>query len=139
MVKQSTPLRTAGQAKKRSGGVVQTNPPQPGDDDKRARYDIPPEKFIEVWETSSTAEEAASRLNMPKPIVHARASQYRKAGVKLKSMPRPSKARLDVKGLNNLVAVIKSAKRGADEQGLSPEQTQSVVDEVLAKIHTANS
>lgn len=138
MLKQSATPRTGGQAKKRPGGVSQANPSQPGDDDKRARYDIPPEKFIQVWETSSTAEEAAARLNMPKPIVHARASQYRKAGVKLKSMPRPSKARLDVKGLNELVAVIKSAKRGADEHKLSAEQTRSVVDEVLAKIHTAN-
>ena len=40
---------------------------------------------------------------MPKPIVHARASNYRAAGVKLKKMPRNPKNKLDVNQLNRLI------------------------------------
>ncbi len=45
---------------------------------------------------------------MPKPIVHARASSYRQAGVKLKKMPRHSKRTLDVGGLNELIESLRS-------------------------------
>ncbi len=72
----------------------------------RERYDVPPEVFIETWQRSDSAEEVAKKLNMPKPIVHARASNYRLAGIKLKKMPRRPKNLLDVAALNKLIDKI---------------------------------
>ncbi len=51
----------------------------------REKYDVTPEQFIGAWQRAESAEEVAERLNMPKPIVHARASNYRMAGIKLKT------------------------------------------------------
>jgi hypothetical protein len=80
----------------------------------RTEYNVSPEAFIRAWQTSSSADEVAEKLKMPKPIVHARATTYRKAGVKLKSMPRAGKASLDVDALNRLVDELAAAPpRGA--------------------------
>jgi hypothetical protein len=71
---------------------------------KYAQYGIPAALFVRVWETSASAEEAALKLKMPKPIVVARASNYRQKGVQLKKMPRgPYQRRLDVACLNRLI------------------------------------
>jgi hypothetical protein len=43
---------------------------------------------------------------MPKPIAHARASNYRQLGIKLKKMPRTPKHKLDVEHLNRLIDEI---------------------------------
>jgi hypothetical protein len=43
---------------------------------------------------------------MPKPIAQARASHYRKAGIKLKKMPRRPKHKLDVEALNRVIEEI---------------------------------
>ncbi len=72
----------------------------------REKYDVPPEVFIEAWQRAESAEEVAEKLGMPKPIVHARASNYRMAGIKLKKMPRRPKNRLDVDKLNKLIDKI---------------------------------
>jgi len=69
----------------------------------RTEYNVSPEEFIRAWQTSASADEVAEKLKMPKPIVHARATTYRKAGVKLKSMPRKGQGKLDVDALNRLV------------------------------------
>jgi len=70
---------------------------------RRAAYDVTPEQFITAWQTSESADEVADKLKMPKAIVLARASGYRRAGLKLKKMPRrPSKV-LDIERLNRLI------------------------------------
>jgi hypothetical protein len=66
-------------------------------------YHVTPEQFIRVWQTSETAEEAATRLGMPKPIVHARASEYRGMGITLKKMPRAKSPIIDIARLNTVI------------------------------------
>jgi hypothetical protein len=70
---------------------------------RRAAYDVTPEKFITVWQTSESADEVAEKLKMPKPIVLARASGYRRGGLKLKKMPRRPGKGLDIERLNRLI------------------------------------
>jgi hypothetical protein len=69
----------------------------------KTEYNVSAEQFITVWQTSDTAQEAAERLKMPKDIAHARASMYRKAGVRLKRMPRRGQGGLNVAALNKLI------------------------------------
>lgn len=70
----------------------------------RTEYDVSPEQFIRVWQAANSVDEVAAKLKMPKPIVLARKSNYVKAGVKLKKMPRKSTSRnLDVDRLNALI------------------------------------
>jgi len=70
----------------------------------RTEYDVSPESFIRAWQASQSVDEVAATLKMPKPIVLARKSNYKKAGIKLKSMPRKSTdRRLDVDKLNALI------------------------------------
>ncbi len=73
-------------------------------------YSVSPEEFIRVWQAASSAQEVADRLKMPKPIVLARASNYRKAGVHIKKMPRRSNRRLDVAALNKLIEQLDREK-----------------------------
>lgn len=74
---------------------------------ERTEYSVDAKEFIAVWQTSATADEAARRLNMPKDIAHARASGYRRKGIKLKNMPREGKKKgLDVDALNKMIRRI---------------------------------
>jgi hypothetical protein len=63
--------------------------------------------------------EVAERLKMPKDIVHARASTYRQAGIKLKKMPRHRTKALDVAKLNAIIDEIErqQGKAAAEEGG----------------------
>ena len=70
---------------------------------RRAKYDVTPEQFITAWQTSESADEVAEKLKMPKPIVLARVSSYRRAGLKLKKMPRRPGKELDIERLNRLI------------------------------------
>jgi hypothetical protein len=72
-------------------------------DRSREQYDVSPEDFIRAWQTSQSADEVAEKLKMPKGIVHARASNYRTAGIRLKKMPRSRKNKLDVDALNKMI------------------------------------
>jgi hypothetical protein len=90
-------------AKKKSDGSGEKTPGETKAELDRKAYDVPPEKFIEVWQTSNSADEVSQRLGMPKPIVHARASNYRQLGIKLKKMPRTPRHKLDVAHLNRLI------------------------------------
>lgn len=76
------------------------------DKQKRREYNVSPEEFIRVWESSETSDEVAKRLKMPKPIVNARAAGYRKNGVRLKKMRRGSNKGLDVDRLNRIIEKI---------------------------------
>ena len=70
----------------------------------RTEYDVSPEKFIRVWQQSTSVDNVATKLGMPKPIVLARKSNYTALGIKLKKMPRKSTDRgLDVNGLNAMI------------------------------------
>jgi hypothetical protein len=79
---------------------------------KVRKYAVSPEKFIEVWELAESAEEVAAKLQMPKPIVHARATNYRRAGVRLKSMPRRNRKSLNVESLNILIDKLAEKRKG---------------------------
>jgi hypothetical protein len=70
---------------------------------ERQTYDVTPEEFVRVWESSKSAREAAERLKMPKPIVLARASSYRKLGINMKAMRRERKNALNVAELNKII------------------------------------
>jgi hypothetical protein len=96
-------------------------PANPGKTD----YAVPPEVFIATWQTSASAIEVAERLKMPKDIVHARASTYRQAGIKLKKMPRHRTKALDVAHLNQIIDEIekqhgKPATEGRGETSSFP-------------------
>ena len=71
------------------------------DKQRRNRYpNATPEEFTRIWNESETADEVATKLSMPKPIVQARAHNYRKRGVFLKILRRSSSRRLRVEELN---------------------------------------
>ena len=57
----------------------------------RTHYNITPEQFVKVWQVSETSQEVADKLGMPLPIIFARASSYRKAGVHPKKLKRKEK------------------------------------------------
>ncbi len=71
-------------------------------------YGVSATQFVGAWQRAKSVQEAADQLKMPNPIVLARASMYRKAGVKLKKMPRAGKSTLDIKALNQLIDDIAS-------------------------------
>jgi hypothetical protein len=81
------------------------------DSEKRRSYGVSPERFVEAWQTSDSADEVASKLGMPKPIVHARASTYRQAGIKLKAMARFAKNKIDVDALNRKIDGLKAESK----------------------------
>jgi hypothetical protein len=69
-------------------------------------YNVDAVTFVRTWQNAGSAQEVADALKMPKDIVHARASMYRGAGVKLKRMPRHSTKAIDVAGLNKLIEEV---------------------------------
>lgn len=66
------------------------------------QYSVTAEQFITTWQMSDTAADVAAKLEMPLKIIHARASNYRKAGIRLKQMPRRSN-KIDVEAFNRLI------------------------------------
>lgn len=78
--------------------------------ESRTKYEITPEKFVEIWSRAESAEEAAEEMGMPLPIVLARVSNYRKKGVRLKKMPRKNSRRVDVDHLNKIIDKILAEK-----------------------------
>jgi hypothetical protein len=93
-------------AKKR----VEENASRAEEPQQRQHYNVTPQQFITAWQTSSSADEVAARLGMPKAIVLARASGYRQEGIRLKKMVRKNSKALNVAELNKLIEEIK--KRG---------------------------
>jgi hypothetical protein len=85
---------------------------QPPKKASRTEYNVSPEEFVRAWQTSETAQEVADKLKMPKPIVLARASGYRKDGIHLKKMKRGPKRALDVDALNRLIEQLDREKKG---------------------------
>lgn len=68
-------------------------------------------EFVEIWETSESADEAAERLGISKDAAHARASNYRSKGVNLKSMPRKPRTATDVDAMNQKIEEIRESKK----------------------------
>lgn len=78
-------------------------------------YRVSSEEFVRIWETSPTLDAVVDKLRalaiekgappMPRRIVLARASAYRQAGVRIKTMRRGRKG-LDITGLNRLIAKL---------------------------------
>lgn len=78
---------------------------------KRIKYNITDEQFVEAWQSSNTAQEAADKVSkvlgytIPKSNILAKASAYRTKGVNLKKMDKRSKShKLDVGKLNQHIA-----------------------------------
>lgn len=103
----------------------------------RKSYNVPPETFVAVWQSSNSAQEAADRLGMPKDIAQARASGYRNEGVRLKMMPRGAVTRkLSVPALNRLIDDLDNemdAKRAGSSAQLSKDQVQEAIEKALTK------
>ena len=66
------------------------------------KYNVSASDFIRVWEASTTPAEVTAKLSMPRAVVSARASYYRRLGVNLKMMSSGKSRRLDVEALNKL-------------------------------------
>jgi hypothetical protein len=120
-------------------------PPKPSGEG-REEYNVSPEDFVLIWQTSKSLDEATRRMstyigkNMPKEIVASRAAAYRNKGVHLKKMPR-IKHGLDSGHLNKLVAEVDRDVKQREKNGLPkppPSQSNggkdSLVDEVLKKL-----
>lgn len=86
---------------------------------ERKQYNVSPEEFVKVWQTSNSAAEVAEKLKMPKNIVLARSAVYRKSrkdgspGINLKKMPRANPRKLDVDALRKLADENAPAEAGA--------------------------
>jgi hypothetical protein len=100
----------------------------------RRNYDVTPEQFVKTWQGSETTQEVADKLGMPLPIVFARASAYRKAGVHLKKHKRKGKQGLDVEGLNRLIAQL-GAGRGPEEL-LAEARAQEEAEGIFSPPHS---
>lgn len=58
------------------------------------------EKFIEVWQTSSSADDVAKKLGLKLASVKAKAASYRRRDIELKKFPSKRGAKpLDIKAL----------------------------------------
>jgi hypothetical protein len=79
----------------------------------RQNYEVSAEEFVRAWQQSSSVDEVAEKLGMPKPIVLARASTYRQKGVKLKAVKRGAKG-LDVDTLNAIIDELNREQAGTE-------------------------
>lgn len=70
---------------------------------------VSPEEFVKAWQSSTSIDEVAAKTHMKPFSVVARASRYRKLGVKLKQFERTGRRRsLDIAALNELCEVAKT-------------------------------
>ena len=127
---------------KRRAEVAPEQPPVVESDGKgKTDYNVPAEVFIATWQTSASAMEVSERLKMPKDIVHARASTYRQAGIRLKKMPRHQTKALDVDKMNAIIDEIDrqagnqvpKAPPKKSQEPVIPEDVRSIVQKVLAE------
>lgn len=101
----------------------------------RTDYNVGPEDFIVVWESSDTAEEVETKTGIPKAICQARASGYRKLGIPLKKMKRNFKKGLKTDFLVQLVKEVRSRAEGAPVAAKNDRtDIQKAVDEALKKM-----
>lgn len=113
---------------------------------KPTQYNVTMEQVFEAWQTSDSADEAAKKLKMPKLILLARISSYRKAGAPLKQMQRQRQTQRDPEKMAKLIAQI-NKKHGLPTPPpaqpkekvvpVSETQVRSVVQQVLANLTKA--
>lgn len=96
------------------------------------KYNVSAERFIEVWQTSESAQEVADKLGMPKPIVLARASNYRSDGIPLKSMRKGPKAARVAELKKHLDEVSKKA--GVPKTKVKPKEELEIPEDLPAEI-----
>jgi hypothetical protein len=82
----------------------------------RTEYNVTATQFVTAWQTSSSVQEVSDRLGMPKPIVLARASSYRAAGIKLKKIKKANSRSLDVAALNKLIEKLAREEKPKGEE-----------------------
>ena len=68
----------------------------------RKSYNVDATAFVQAWTECNSTKAVAAKLNMPTNIVLARAANYRKKGVNLKSMSQ-SRKKLAIDQLNQLI------------------------------------
>lgn len=110
--------------------------------DGRKQYAVGVEEFVRAWQTSESAQEVADKLGMPKPIVLARASGYRDAGIKLKNFKRGPKNAVPVDEMNRLIEQIEAEKQGRTPEyqrlhKLPPEEAARQADPELVRLIVA--
>lgn len=106
----------------------------------RTSYPTTPEEFIEVWQTSDSAEEAGKKLGMPREIASARACNYRSLGIPLKFMKRGLRG-LNVDNLSDLARSFGDCSKEAHLDALkkknllpaTPGSTASLMHDLLEK------
>src|SRR5262249_1091534 len=95
---------------------------------KRTQYYVSAEQFISTWrevhEANGDVNEFCKRVEMPRDIVYARASEYRQGGVQLPKLKRANAAAVRVKKPNGPLGV---AER---------EPEPNATDRVLAMVAT---
>lgn len=91
------------------------------------------DEFVEAWQRSASIEEVSERLGLPAPVLHARASEYRSKGVRLKSMRRN---KLHVDELNAIIDRMGGGEpsRPQGPVGLSEEEVKRTIREILASL-----
>ena len=100
----------------------------------RTEYDVSPEKFVRVWQQSTSVDNVAIKLEMPKPIVLARKSNYTTLGIKLKKMPRKSTERgLDVNALNALIEELDRSGKNPTAGNTAPDHDPTVGEDDMKK------
>jgi len=99
-------------------------------------YHVTAEEFVIAWNTSTSAKEVAEKVGMPIPIVHARASKYRKAGVRLKDHKVQSGRSLNVAKLNALIDEMEAERKSAGTKldALDEQVVDAIVKKVLRRL-----
>lgn len=95
-------------------------------------YNVTAEEFVAIWEASSSSQEVSERTGMPVPIVNARASKYRKSGVKLKKMRKGVPPSIQVDELNKIVDEVRATQGENGDMDLVA--LQSLLEEILSKL-----
>lgn len=99
-------------------------------------YHVTAEDFVIAWNTSTSAKEVAEKVGMPIPIVHARASKYRKAGVRLRDHKVQSGRSLNVAKLNALIDELEVDRKseGTKLNASDEEVVDAIVKKVLKRL-----
>ncbi len=96
---------------------------------KRTSYDVSAEKFALTWNTFLDIDKISQELSMPKDLVYARASNYRRAGVELKDLkPAKRKKMVDVHAINRLLREWEARHR---QDTAAPEDAPASVTEAV--------
>ena len=99
--------------------------------EERTRYPVTAADFVLCWNTSESADEVAEKLHMPKPIVQARVSNYRKRGIVMKKMRRKNARRVDVNLMNQMLEELANFQ---DIDASSVEKIQTLINKLQERL-----